>query len=227
MQSFLPLKAVVFDLDGTLILSVDHIVDCWQHTVRTCLGREISREEVLPTLGRMLLEALEDVAPGRGQELYEVYKAYEHHHHDDRVTLVPGTREVLARLKDAGLLVGIATSKGIEVATRGLNLFDLVPYFDALVTREDSERHKPYPDPLLVASDRLRVPPNEMIYVGDALVDIQAGEAAGMRTAWVTWGAGTADHFDGVVPDFTFNTMEDALALLPLETVSRMESRQQ
>src|SRR3954470_15602718 len=152
MQSFSPIKAVVFDLDGTLIQSVDHIVDCWQYTVRTCLGREITREEVLPTLGRMLVDALEETAPGRGQEMYEVYKAYEHNHHDTRVTLVPGTKETLEQLKSAGLLVGVATSKGIEVATRGLNLFDLVPYLDTLVTREDSERHKPYPDPLLVAS---------------------------------------------------------------------------
>jgi len=52
------LKAVLFDLDGTLIHSVDHIVDCWQHTARTCLGREMTREEILPTLGRTLYDAL-------------------------------------------------------------------------------------------------------------------------------------------------------------------------
>src|SRR5512133_2295243 len=74
MQSSPSLKAVLFDLDGTLIHSVDHIVDCWQHTVRTCLGREITREEVLPTLGRTLFDAFEEIAPGRSQELYGVYK---------------------------------------------------------------------------------------------------------------------------------------------------------
>ncbi len=51
-----PLKAVLFDLDGTLIHSIDHIIACWQHTARTCLGREMTREEILPTLGRALLE---------------------------------------------------------------------------------------------------------------------------------------------------------------------------
>src|SRR5438477_3547225 len=120
MQSFSPLKAVLFDLDGTLIHSIDHIVDCWQHTVRTCLGREITREEVLPTLGRTLFDAFEEIAPGRSQELYDVYKAYQNVVHDTAVTLVPRTRETLATLKATGLLLGVVTSKSLPVATRGL-----------------------------------------------------------------------------------------------------------
>src|SRR5215212_12129284 len=88
-----PLKAVLFDLDGTLIDSIDHIVACWQHTVRACLGRELSRQEVLPTLGRALLECFEEVAPGRGEEMREVYRAHQKTTHDTMVTLFPGTRE--------------------------------------------------------------------------------------------------------------------------------------
>jgi pyrophosphatase PpaX len=147
--------------------------------------------------------------------MYAVYKAYQNTTHDTAVTLVPGTMETLARLKDAGLLLGVATSKGIPAATRGLNLFGLTPFFDTLVTIEDTERHKPYPDPLLVASQRLGVPPAEMIYIGDALVDIKAGKAAGMRTAWVTWGSGTLEEIDNLHPDYKFDSMEDVLALLP------------
>jgi len=212
---------VLFDLDGTLIASVDHIVDCWQHTIRTCMGREISREEVLPTLGRTLFAAFEEIAPGRSQELYAVYRAYQQTTHDTTVTLVPGTKETLTQLKAAGMLLGVATSKGIPAATRGLDLFGLSPFLDTLVTIEDSERHKPHPDPLLVASRRLGVPPSEMIYVGDALVDIKAGKAAGMRTAWVTWGSGTPAEVDSMVPDYVFDRMEDVLSLLPVEANER------
>jgi pyrophosphatase PpaX len=221
MQLQSPLKAVLFDLDGTLIASIDHIVECWQHTVRTCLGREITREEVLPTLGRTLYDAFEEIAPGRSQEMYAAYRAYQTITHDTAITLVPGTKETLVRLKDAGMLLGVATSKGIPAATRGLNLFGLTPFFDTLVTIEDSERHKPYPDPLLVASQRLGVPPAEMIYIGDALVDIKAGKAAGMRTAWVTWGSGTLDEIDSLHPDYKFDSMEDLLSLLPVTVQSK------
>ena len=203
------LKAVLFDLDGTLIHSVDHIVDCWQHTIRTCLGREITREEVLPTLGRTLYDAFEEIAPGRSQELYEVYRAHQRKTHDTMVTLVAGTKEALAALKDAGFLLGVVTAKRLQTAMEGLNLFDLTAYFHTIVTLEDSDKHKPSPDPLLVAARRLNIRPEEAIYVGDARVDIEAGHAAGMKTAWVTWGAGTLGNLNGVCPDYTFKTMPE------------------
>jgi pyrophosphatase PpaX len=207
------LKAVLFDLDGTLIHSVDHIIDCWQHTVRTCLGREMTREEILPTLGRTLYDAFEEIAPGRSEELYQVYRAYQVTTHDTMVTLVPGTKETLSALKAAGLLLGVVTAKRLRTAMEGLNLFDLAPYFDTIVTLEDSSKHKPSPDPLLVAAERLSIAPEGAIYVGDARVDIEAGHAAGMKTAWVTWGAGTLGNLDSARPDYTFHSMDEVIHL--------------
>lgn len=207
------LKAVLFDLDGTLIHSVDHIVDCWQHTVRTCLGREMTREEILPTLGRTLYDAFEEIAPGRSQELYEVYRAHQLKTHDTAITLVPGTKETLSALKEAGLLLGVVTAKRLITAMQGLDLFKLAPYFDTIVTLEDSDKHKPSPDPLLVAARRLNTKSEEAIYVGDARVDIEAGHAAGMKTAWVTWGAGTLGNLESAQPDYTFNSMSDVQSL--------------
>ncbi len=203
------LKAVLFDLDGTLINSIDHIVACWQYAVRTCLGREISREEILPTLGRALLECFEELAPGRGEELREAYRAYQQSTHNHMITLVPGTRETLERLRAAGLYLGVVTSKTLPVTMEGLNLFNLAPYFNVLVTYEDTQRHKPNPDPLLVASQRAGIEPASMLYVGDAVVDIQAGKAAGTRTAGVTWGASARSTLAGAQPDYIFDTMDE------------------
>jgi pyrophosphatase PpaX len=219
-------RAVLFDLDGTLIHSIEHIIACWQHTVRTSLGREMSREEIVPTLGRALLECFEEIAPGRSLEMREVYRAYQKATHDTDVTLVPGTHEALERLRAAGFTLGVVTSKGITVATEGLNLFNLTPYFDTLITYEDTDRHKPHPDPLLLASDRLgiepeyipyqnkqdgrglRLPFSQVIYIGDAVFDIQAGKAAGMRTGAVTWGAGRREELEAEEPDYIFDRME-------------------
>jgi len=89
------LKAVLFDLDGTLIHSVEHIVKCWQYATLTCLGREMTREEILPTIGRTLADAFEEVAPGRNAELHAAYKARQIGTHDIEVELVPGTVETL------------------------------------------------------------------------------------------------------------------------------------
>ncbi len=215
-----PLKAVLFDLDGTLIYSISHIVDCWQHTVRTCLGREMPREEILPTLGRSLPECFEEIAPGRSAELREVYRAYQRSTHDTAVTLVPDTHKALTQLRDSGLALGVVTSKGIEVATEGLDLFDLAPYFNIMVTHDDSTRHKPYPDPLLVAAGQLDIEASQMLYVGDAVVDIKAGKAAGMLTAGVLWGAGTRQELAAAAPDYLLESMDRLLEIVSLHAVA-------
>ncbi len=208
------IDAVLFDLDGTLIHSIDHIVDCWQHTVRTCMGREMSREEIVPTLGRALLECFEEIAPGRSAEMREVYRRHQQATHDMSVTLVQGTHEALEALRQAGMPLGVVTSKGIQVAMEGLNLFALANYFSVLVTYEDTERHKPDPDPLLVGCGRLGIEPERVIYVGDAAVDIEAGKAAGTMTAGVTWGAGRAAVIEKSEPDYIFNSMDELCASL-------------
>ena len=77
--------------------------------------------------------------------------------------------------------LGLVTSKGIAIASQGMGLFGLQPYFDVLVTLEDTTRHKPFPDPVLLACERLGIAPHEAVYVGDATWDIEAGKAAGAR----------------------------------------------
>ena len=211
-------EAVLFDLDGTLIHSVEHIVACWQHTVRTSLGREMTREEILPTLGRALLECFEEIAPGRSVEMREVYRAYQKATHDVDVTLVAGTHEALQRLRSAGYALGVVTSKGIAAATDGLNLFNLAGYFSTLVTYEDTERHKPQPDPLFLASERLGIEPARIVYVGDAVFDIQAGKAAGMRTIGVTWGAGKMEELMEAGAYWVIEGMDSLLNVLPTPT---------
>lgn len=215
------LKAVLFDLDGTLIHSIEHIIACWQHTVRTSLGKEMSREEILPTLGRALLESFEEVAPGRSLEMREVYRAYQKATHDSDITLVAKTHETLTKLHSDGYKLGVVTSKGIVVASEGLNLFNLLPYFDVLVTYEDTERHKPNPDPLLVGSQRLGIEPVNIMYVGDAVFDIQASKAAGMAAVGVTWGAGKREELEEAGADWVVDTMDE---LLPILSTSELEA---
>jgi pyrophosphatase PpaX len=215
------LKAVLFDLDGTLIDSISNIIACWQHTMRQCLDQEVTREDILPNVGRTLMDAFEEIAPGRSDELLAVYRAHQQIIHDETVLPVPGTEDTIQAIKRAGLLLGVVTSKGIPAAVRGLDLFDLQPHLDLLVTHEDTSLHKPNPDPLIFACERLGIAPAEAIYVGDALWDIQAGKAAGVRTAAVTWGAGSVEELSAAGPDFIFHSMKDVLTLLPAVQAAR------
>jgi pyrophosphatase PpaX len=208
------LRAVLFDLDGTLIHSVDHIVKCWQHTTLTCLGREMTREEILPTLGRTLVDAFEEIAPGRSAELYATYRARQVQMHDLEVRLVPGTFEALEALRGLGFALGVVTSKRLPIAMQGLDLFNLASFFEVIVTMEDSPRHKPAPDPLLVAAQKLAIEPSEAIYVGDADVDMLAAYAAGMSRIWVKWGVGTLGDLQEAMPDFIVDSMDEVVSLV-------------
>jgi pyrophosphatase PpaX len=97
---------------------------------------------------------------------------------------------------------------------QGLDLFNLAPYFEIIVTMEDSPRHKPAPDPLLVAAQKLGIEPGEAIYVGDADVDMQAAHAAGMSRIWVKWGVGTLGDLDGAMPDFIVGSMDELVSVI-------------
>lgn len=98
--------------------------------------------------------------------------------------------ELLADLVGSGVRCGIVTSKGREAAESNLESVGLAGQIKVLVAMEDTDRHKPSPDPLLRAVDQLGVAADDVCYVGDAAVDLRAAEAAGCAAIGVTWGAG-------------------------------------
>jgi len=99
------------------------------------------------------------------------------------------------------------------MALRGVGLDGLAPL---LATLEDTERHKPLPDPLLHAVAVLGVEPASCVYVGDAVVDIEAARAAGMDAIAVTWGAGLATDLDAAAPDASADSVADLRQVLGL-----------
>ena len=184
-----PLRAVLFDLDGTLVDSLDLIVACWQHATETHLGYRIPREAVLPTIGRPLQACLEELAPGRGASLFATYLDYNALHHDALVRLPAGTTAMLDALHARGRRTGLVTAKRLSSAQMAITRFDLSGLLDVVVTFESTERHKPEPDPVLFGCARLGLPPAAVAFVGDSVFDMQAGRAAGAVPVGVAWGA--------------------------------------
>ncbi len=80
------------------------------------------------------------------------------------------------------------TSKREGFARRGLAIFGLEPLFEVAMFHDDTSRHKPEPEPLLLAAERAGLVPGNVVYVGDSIHDVAAGRAAGMRTVSVLWG---------------------------------------
>jgi pyrophosphatase PpaX len=210
-----PQSSVLFDLDGTLIDSVELIVRSFGHATTTHLGRVLDRTAIVRTIGLPLERTMEELAPGRGAALVATYREYMRAHHDTLVGLFPGVAELLAALRARGYRLGIVTSKGRPAAGLAFALCGLDALVDVTICAEDTARHKPLPDPLLAAAARLGTPPGRCLYVGDTPHDLQAARAAGMLAVAATWGAGTADELAAESPDLWLDTPLALLDALP------------
>ena len=210
----LSVDAVLFDLDGTLVDSIDLVVDCFTHACRTLLGTAPDREWIVGTIGRPLAAALEDAAPGCGAELLDAYRTYHDLHHDRLLRPYPAALEVLRALHARGLPLGIVSSKRRHAVMQALELYELVPLFQTIITPEDTTRHKPEPDPLLEGAARLGLPPGRVLYVGDSTYDVLAAQAAGMPVAAALWGAGVAPALRALAPDLVLREPRELLAAI-------------
>jgi len=207
------IAAVLFDLDGTLIDTMDHILASFRHATATVLGVSLSDDVLMRNVGvplkAQMLEFTDDAAVA--DELLRVYRTFNHACHDEMAKLYPGTPEVLQIIRDHGVPMGIVTSKGTPMARRGIELFDLGGYFDVVVTSDDVSKHKPDPYPVRYAAQLLGIAAEECAYVGDSPHDIEAGNAAGALTIAVTWGVADAARLAEAGPD----RMIDEIAELP------------
>jgi pyrophosphatase PpaX len=188
-------RVALFDLDGTLIDSGPIILASMQHATRTVLGREIAYEELAATVGGQgLVSQMRALDPDRVDELVEVYKEHNDPLHET-LEAFDGFLDLLPRLRGEGRRLGIVTAKRHRTVQLALDRFpELAEQFELVVGYEDTERHKPAPDPVLFALERLGAAPAEAAYVGDSPFDIQAAKAAGVFAIAVAWGGIHADE---------------------------------
>jgi len=208
-------RAVLFDLDGTLIDSVPLIVASMQHAFA---GRERAPTEKewvaligtpLEAMIRRWGEDEADVAL-----LRERYKEHQWAHHDSMVRAFPGVPEVLDALASRGVRMAVVTSKLESSARRSLEFLGLVRYFEAVVGLESTVRHKPDPEPVRHALDRLEAVADGAAFVGDSPHDVVAGNAAGVATVAALWGPFTRDELAPAHPRAWAARVSDLLPVL-------------
>jgi HAD superfamily hydrolase (TIGR01509 family) len=181
-------RAVIFDLDGTLVDSFDLVVLAFAKACRDYLGRDLSREEVISRFGvtevqmlrRELPESLHEKAIATFRQCYAA-------NHRQMVKVFEGILEMLDALRQQRIPMGVMTAKGRDTADITLRELGWTHFFGTVITGDEATRTKPAPDgPLQVAAE-LGVSPGDCIFVGDAPADIGAGKAAGMKTVWASW----------------------------------------
>jgi pyrophosphatase PpaX len=182
-------RVVLFDLDGTLIDSGPIILASMQHAVRTVLDREIAYEELAATVGGQgLVAQMTQLDPDRVEELVETYRAHNDPLHET-LEAFAGLVDLLPRLRADGRKLGIVTAKRHRTVALAFDRFPwLEEQFEVVIGHEDTDRHKPDPDPVLEALKRLGAAPSEAAYVGDSPFDVRAAKAAGAFAVAVSWG---------------------------------------
>lgn len=209
MSGFEP---ILLDLDGTVIDSVALIRESHRHAVKTVLGEDWPDERLVANVGRPLLEQMAVFAPDRADELYGVYREWNHANTAALLEQYEGIAEVLMELRAAGRRLGIVTSKSRDAVALAWGVLpDLEEMFDVVIAAEDTPVHKPEPTPVLEALARLGAGPEGACYVGDAPFDLRAGRAAGVTTIAVTWGFFSPADLLAEAPDIVVDTPEELL----------------
>jgi pyrophosphatase PpaX len=196
------MKTYLFDLDGTLLDSIELILESFHHTSRAHLGRELPDEFWLAGVGTPLRTALSHVASSDGEleAMLETYRTFNLEHHDRMAKPYPGVVDVVRNLHAQGAPMALVTSKLSTGAIRGLRLLGLEQELLVRVCADDVENGKPHPEPVLKALDTLRAHPEDAVFIGDSDHDIHAGHAAGVEPIAVTWGPFTRQKLEAARP---------------------------
>lgn len=127
--------------------------------------------------------------------------------------LVPGVDEMLAALKGR-FPMAIVSARHEKSTMRFLEQFDLVKYFDAIVTGLSAPHTKPFPDPVILAAQKMGVSPEECLMIGDTTVDIRAGKSAGAQTVGVLCGFGEEQELRDMGADLILSNTHELAEIL-------------
>ena len=205
----MPIRAVLFDFDGTLADSFAAITASTNHVRRSYGLPTLPEAEVRRYVGHGLHNLMEVLCPGFPAD--EAVRRYREHHPSvmySGTKLFPGVKETLAELHRRGLRLGVCSNKAVKFSKELAHSLGIGVYLGVILGPEDAGGiPKPDPTMLLEASRRLGVTPSETVYVGDMSIDVHAGRNAGIPVWLVHAGmAGTEDPLaagpDRVLDDF-------------------------
>ena len=211
-------KAVIFDLDGTLLDTLDDLADAVNHTlgefnypqrtkadIRRFLGNGIERlaKQVLP----------ENVTEKEFRHVFGVFKEYYTAHCQIKTKAYSGIAELLHSLKAKGYKLAIVSNKNAE-AVEALNQTYFAKEVDVAIGQKAGIRKKPAPDTVLMALQALSVDKAEAVYVGDSEVDKATADNTGMDVILVTWGFRDKAELEQLQPNYLVNKPQEILTCL-------------
>ena len=176
-------KAVLFDFDGTLIDTNDFIIGSWRAVSEEIFGEmKFDLDYLASFFGTPLEYAAEETRKDYGIEGYDykdicrIYRDYQKNNQDKFGKPFDGIPELLFALKEKGIKLGVVTSRLRKTTIDALERNGIASCFDAVIGEEDTDIHKPLPEPCLLCCERLGVDPADVLMVGDSRYDIECGK---------------------------------------------------
>lgn len=204
---------ILYDLDGTLVDTREDIARAANH-MRLQIGMPVlSVEAVSRFVGRgvhALIEGcLETKDPKAVEKGIRIYRAYYGRHMLDSSRLYPGTREVLDYFKDRKQAV--ITNKPNPFSYELLKALGVADYFFEIIPGNSEHPKKPDPGAFFHLMKAQKAGPEDTLFIGDSLVDLETGRNAGVETVVLTHGFGTADELQSAAPDGIFRDFGELL----------------
>lgn len=221
------IRAMMFDLDGTLIDSVPIYFELMKASLQMVglppAPRSVVAEFMtgdLDALGKVIPEEMADRKEELIEECLIAGRRLSRDMFDDKVALIKGVPELFSLLVNRNILIGVVTTTQRRVIDR--KLVPLVrngikDVLDAVIVIEDAPRRKPAPDPLIECARRMHVAAEKCVYVGDSHVDIRAGNAAGMMTIGVLTGLDDDKTLQREKPSLILDSVDDIRGLFSSE----------
>jgi HAD superfamily hydrolase (TIGR01509 family) len=223
-QKKLKVAAVIFDLDGTLIDSIDIYFTIVENALKRLNLPAVSRNQILAAAEneefKWELVLPQDVLNRKAEiidEAWAVINEIAPQMFADNLELIQGAGQIVESLSSNGLKIGLVTStqrQYLETKMQPLKNAGVDNLFDAIITSDDVEKRKPAPDPLITCAQLLDMKPGNCVYVGDTTTDIKAGKAAGMRTIGVLTGFDEYGALEKEDPDAIIENVQNLLEVI-------------
>lgn len=206
-------KTLIFDLDGTLLNTIQDLRNSVNFALKTSGYREKSLEEVKKSVGNGLKMLIRRVLPPDAEKetvdaVLAAMKAHYRQHCHDETKPYPGVLELLKQLYAEGYRMAIVSNKA-DAITKELQRVFFADTIDVAIGEAEQVRRKPAPDMVFAAIHQLGSDPEDAIYIGDSEVDIQTAENAGLPCLCVGWGFRSEAELQAAGAERIFQTTND------------------
>ena len=212
------LRAIVFDLDGTLVDAYPGIHESLNEMLAELHLPAVDLSTVKRRVGRGVLNLIQSSVPGdKVQAGLELFRSSYDRTHLSGTHVLPDVSETLEQLKHRKIRLAVASNKPAEFTKNILEHFDLEKYFDLVAGPNLSIRAKPDPSMMNHVLATLNVRHEDALYVGDMTLDAETAQNAGMKLALIPTGGHTREELEACGPDYLLNRISDLIRIVDAE----------